>query len=171
MQRMNYCYVEFEPTDDTALQRLSAFFVMLKAAKESGAPIEEEHRLAAYLTVDERSYFWNPSPIELEEWKKEWFTTPLPRRHTDEALQPRWQLESMLEAFWNGEYELIAVLQEGERHFVAFNPEAYPYGGTGSLVALVECFGHRVVGIEDGTGYVAYVPRNKFWRPRASRAL
>ncbi len=39
------------------------------------------------------------------------------------------------------------------------------------MVALVECFGHRVLGIEDGAGYVVYVPRQKFWQPRASRAF
>lgn len=97
----------------------------------------------AYLTDSERSYFWNPSAAELEERNKERLT-----------LLPQWQLESMLEAFWNGDYELVGVCQEGMRHFVAFNPHGYPYGGTGSLIALVECFGHRVVGVDDGTGFV-----------------
>jgi hypothetical protein len=170
-QRMDYCYVEFEAKDDGALSRLSTFFAMVKAAKESEEPLEEEQHLIGYLTDDERSFFWDPSPVEIEEWNKDWFSTPLPRRHTDEALQPRWQLESMLGALWDGEYDLVGVLQEGKRHFVAFNPEAYPYGGTASLVALVECFGHQVVGIEDGTGYVAYVPRKKFWQSRTSRGL
>lgn len=168
---MDYCHIEFEPKDQASLQRLSTFFAMVKAAKESGKPMEEEPRLIEYLTDAERSFFWSPSPAELEEWNKEWFSTPLPRRHIDEALLPQWQLESMLEAFWNGDYDLVGVVKEGERHFVAFNPHGYPYGGTGSFVALVESFGNRVVGVEDGTGYVAYVPRTKFWRPRASRGL
>ena len=36
-----------------------------------------------------------------------------------------------------------------------FDALAYPYGGVGGLVALVEAFGFMVTGIEDGTGYFA----------------
>ena len=33
------------------------------------------------------------------------------------------------------------------------------------MVALVKCFGHEIVGIEDGTGYVKYVDWSVKWVP------
>lgn len=162
---MDSCHVEFESKDEASLRRLTEFFAMVKAAKQSEAPVDEAH-LLGYLTEDERSYFWDPTPEEMAQWNEHWFSTPLPMRHSAAMVLPQWELGSLLDAFWNGDYELVGVIQEGQRHFVAFNPHGYPYGGTGSFVALVECFGHRVVGVEDGTGYVEHVPRTEFWRPR-----
>lgn len=164
------CYIEFSPKDDETLGRLTEFCATLKAVKES-AEIVDEEGLIAQLNDAERSYFWNPSPEELAEWNDEWFSTPLPERHSDDRLVPQWTLGSMLESIQNGDYELVGVAREGERHFLAFNPHGHPYGGTGSLVALVECFGHRVIGVDDGIGYADHVARTEYWKPRAKRGL
>jgi hypothetical protein len=162
---MDYCHIEFEPKDEPSLRRMSALFGMIKAAKESGET-GDDSPFVAYLTEAERAYFWNPTPEEQAQWNEEWFSTPLPKRHSPEMVLPQWHLESMLDAFWNGDYDFVAIVEESGRHYLAFNPNGYPYGGTGSMVAFVECFGHRVVGIEDGTGYARYVARTKFWKPR-----
>jgi hypothetical protein len=161
---MDYCHVEFDPQDNASLHRLTEFAASIKAAKESTEPADET-ALVGYLIEAERAYFWNPTPEEQAQWNKEWFSTLLPKRHSAEMVLPQWHLESMLDAFWNGDYDFVGVVCEDGRHFVAFNPYGFPYGGTGSLVALVECFGHRVVGIDDGTGYVEYVARTEFWKP------
>jgi hypothetical protein len=34
------------------------------------------------------------------------------------------------------------------------------------MVALLECFGHQVIGVQDGTGYVEYTPITEFWQPK-----
>jgi hypothetical protein len=161
---MDYCHVEFAPQDDVSLHRLTKFAASIKAAKESDEPVNAS-ALVGYLTEQERAYFWNPTPEEQAQWNGEWFSTPLPKRHSAEMVLPQWHLESMLDALWNGDYNFVGVVCEDGRHFVAFNPYGFPYGGTGSIVALVECFGHRVVGIDDGTGYVEYVARTEFWKP------
>lgn len=77
----------------------------------------------------------------------------------------------MLDAFWNGDYDLIAIRPQATRHVLEFNPHGYPYGGTACLIAMVECFGHQVAGVEDGTGYEKYVPRTNIWKPRARRVV
>ena len=60
----------------------------------------------------------------------------------------------MIDAFQNGEYELrgceLAGPNNGRLEFFAL---AYPYGGVGCMVALIEAFGFKVSGIQDGTGY------------------
>ena len=165
-----YCRVEFESSGEKSLQRLTEFFDFVKAAKDSGEPADES-QLLAYLTDGERSYFSNLTPEEVAEWNEYWFSTPLTKRHSPEMLTPQWDFASMLDAFWNGDYDLIAIQPRATRHVLEFNPHGYPYGGTGSLVALVECFGHQVVGVDDGTGYEKYVPRTNIWKPSASSGV
>lgn len=162
-----YCRVEFESNGEKSLQRLTEFFDLVKAAKDSDEPADEP-QLLAFLTDGERSYFSNLTPEEVAEWNEYWFATPLPKRHSPEMLIPQWDFASMLDALWNGDYDLIAIQPRATRHVLEFNPHGYPYGGTGSLVALVECFGHQVVGVDDGTGYENYVPRTNVWKPSAS---
>ncbi|WP_155649132.1 hypothetical protein [Burkholderia cepacia] len=165
-----YCYVDFESNGEKALQRLTEFFDLVKAAKDSDEPADET-QLSAYLTEVERTYFPNLTAEELAEWNEYWFSTPLPKRHSPEMPTPGWDFASMLDAFWNGDYDLIAIRPRATRHVLEFSPHGYPYGGTGSLVAMVECFGHQVVGVEDGTGYEKYVPRTNIWKPRARRVV
>ncbi|MBN3727951.1 hypothetical protein [Burkholderia sp. Ac-20379] len=165
-----YCYVEFESHGETALRRLTEFFSLVKAAKERDAPADEA-QLSAYLTDAERACFSNLSAEETAEWNEFWFSTPLPKRHSPEMPTPGWDFASMLDAFWHGDYDLVGILPQATRHVLAFNPHGYPYGSTGSLVAMVECFGHRVVGVDDGTGYEKYVPCTLIWKPRARRAV
>ncbi|MGC8210253.1 hypothetical protein [Ralstonia pseudosolanacearum] len=157
--RQVFCCVVFESNGERALQRLTEFFDLVKAAKDSGAPADESE-LSAYLTAE-----------EMAEWNEYWFSTPLPKRHSPEMPTPQWDFGSMLDAFRNGDYDLVAIRARETRHALEFNPHGYPYGGTGSLVALVECFGHRVVGVDDGTGYEKYVPRTNIWKPRGSRVV
>lgn len=166
----DYCYVEFESNGEKALQRLTEFFDFVKAAKDSDKPADES-QLAAYLTDAERTYFSNLTEEQSAEWNEYWFSTPLPKRHSPEMPTPGWDFESMLDAFWNGDYDLIAIRPGATRHVLEFNPHGYPYGGTGSLVAMVQCFGHRVVGVEDGTGYEKYVPCTNIWKPRAGLGI
>ena len=162
------CRVEFEPSDEKSLRRLTEFFDFVKAAKDSDEPADES-QLLGYLSDGERSYFSNLTPEEVAEWNEYWFSTPLPKRHSPEMPTPQWDFASMLDAIWNGDYDLIAIQPRAARYVLEFNPHGYPYGGTGSLVALVECFGHQVVGVDDGTGYEKYVPRTNIWKPSAGR--
>ena len=51
----------------------------------------------------------------------------------------------MIEAFYNGEYSLVLVDRTSDTTGrLQFVPEAWPYGGTGCMVALVECFDGKV---------------------------
>lgn len=162
---MDYCYLEFTPKDTKSLQRTIKLFEMAKAAKETDGVVVDQS-FVDYLTDKERAYFWNPSLEEEKEWHDEWFSTPIQTRHSSKMLMPQWHLESMLEAFWDGDYDFVAIQEENAQHYLTFNPHGYPYGGTGCMVAFLECFGHKIIGIEDGTGYQKYSPRAEFWKPK-----
>src|SRR5689334_14707483 len=103
-----YCHVEFESNGEKALQRLAEFFDLVKAAKDSDEPADES-QLSAYLTEAERAYFSNLTAEEMAEWNEFWFSTQLPKRHSPEMPTPGWDFASMLDAFWNGDYDLIAI--------------------------------------------------------------
>ncbi|MBW4472219.1 MAG: hypothetical protein KME45_17710 [Stenomitos rutilans HA7619-LM2] len=56
----------------------------------------------------------------------------------------------MIEAFENGEYELLG--RRRLSHQIArleFSSYSSPYGGTGCMQALIEAFGHQVTSILD----------------------
>jgi hypothetical protein len=172
-------YVEFVGKDEISLQRTIEFFEMIKNTKaaieiedvaldEDDLPITEIYDLpfTNYLTKTEKAYFSNLSSEEHDEFMREWFSTPIEIRHSPQMLCPQWDLGSMLDTFWNGEYDLIDIQEKNSKYYLTFNPHAYPYGGTGCMVALLECFGHKVIGIQDGTGYVEYTPTTEFWQPK-----
>jgi hypothetical protein len=163
---MDYCHVEFRPLDSESLKRTEEVFALMRAMKKGDIPLDEE-QLTSLLSPRERSYFWSPTPEQLAEWNKHWAATPVAVRTSAAMVCPQWDLGSMYEAIWDGEYELVDIVQEGLRYFLAINPEAYPYGGISCFVALLESFGHKAIGYDDGTGYVEHVPR-EVWRPRAS---
>ena len=172
-------YVEFLQKNEISLKRTIEVFKVIKNTKtaienedvlldEDNIPITEIYDLSIinYLNDVEKAYFSNLSSEEDEEWMREWFSTPIEIRHSPQMICPQWDLESMLDTFWNGEYDLIDIQEYNSKYYLTFNPHAYPYGGTGCMVAFLECFGHEVIGIQDGTGYVKHTSRTKFWQPK-----
>jgi hypothetical protein len=163
---MHTCYVEFNPKDSISLRRSIDFFELIKSSKNQDEP-PDEAQLANFLSDAEQSYFWNPTPQEQAAWSKEWFSTPIPIRHSPQMLLPEWQFGSMLEAFWQGDYALGSIQDNARQYVLTFSPNGYPFGGTGCMVAMLESFGHEVTGIEDGTGHTSFTPRTAFWQPKA----
>lgn len=160
------CYVEFEVANLDALERLTAMVTALKADKvaEKGRSDDE---WATSFSSEELSTFWSPGEEERQAWDKYWFSTPLPKRHSPEMPSPPWHFGSMLEAILeNGDYDLVGVRPSGDyKARLEYDPHAYPYGGTGALRALVRAFGHRVIGVDDGTGYELGDPQSPRWTP------
>jgi hypothetical protein len=159
------CYIEFQPKNDESLLRIKHLFEIIKSAKESDEQAKLESTINDF-SESEKSYFWNPTPKELAQWNAEYFATPVSKRDLPEMLMPQWTLDSMLEAFWNCEYQLVSVIEENNAHYLMFIPLSFPYGGTESLVVFTECFGHTVIGIEDDFGYRKHVPQTEFWQPQ-----
>jgi hypothetical protein len=85
----------------------------------------------------------------LKDWERRWFSTPVPERFTDTSLETPWDFGSMIDAFRNGEYDLLGCRRlTATAGRLEFDPHAWPYGGTGCMRALIEAFGHRVVRVE-----------------------
>lgn len=115
-------------------------------------------------TSEDLDAFWWPTDAELTAWNKFWFETPLPHRHSPQMATPPWDFMSMIDSILGAEYWL-AGLSGSEDGVLALNfePEAWPYGGTGALRALVRALGHTIVGFTGDDGYVSGDPLPPRW--------
>jgi hypothetical protein len=137
-------FVEFEVASEERFQRLGAVVRAIAEAKGSDDFHDDDYWLT-FFDEAARSHFWWPTPEDLQDWRRRWFDTPVERRFTDPSLVTPWTLGSLIDAFRNGEYDLLGCRRVDDRAArLEFEPWAWPYGGAGCMRALVEAFGHRV---------------------------
>jgi hypothetical protein len=150
-------FVEFAVHDPERFRALQRVFQALKKDKDAARFRNPDEWLgvvtdevkARFAGADERAR-------EAHDLAKEIDPRPIRITPTSETLGLRWDFFSMIDAFENGEYELRSCEMVGAS--VArwsVYALAYPYGGVGCMVALIEAHGFRVTGIDDGTGYMA----------------
>ena len=166
MNNAAYISIKFDRSD--RVEALRHFVSELATIKRTPAIANAELLLDRCLDEKSRNYFCTLSSEERDEWEKEWFSTPVNERLKNPALQPHWDVSSFIEALINGEFLIEDLQIAGDEAKLVFNPLAYPYGGSGCLIAIVEAFGQSVVGIDDGTGYQIYKKRES-WVPKAKR--
>jgi len=63
----------------------------------------------------------------------------------------------MVDAIAGAEFDIEGVVSADGCYYLMFDPARNPFGGTGCLVALLECLGNEVVAVNDDTGLAAYV--------------
>ena len=160
-----YCFVEFDVQDEPTLERLSKVTAEFQRQKEGDATAEDAHWLPYFESSDRTSFAWL-SEEEMKRWNEFWFSTPLPHRHSPEMPTPQWSFGSMVDAILVGDYDIIGIRSTApNRARLEFDPHGYPYGGTGSLRALIRAFGHKITGFDDGTGFNSGDPQQPRWTP------
>ena len=103
-----------------------------------------------YLDEEANKWFERTFDFNSEEgiiyWKLLELTDPEIRfQHPFFKTPGNWYFESMLDAILNGDYSLIDLVKEkGDRGCLYYNPRAYPFGGSGSLIELIESFGNKI---------------------------
>ena len=148
---MQPCYVSFRIASPLQFDRLARVVSALRQDKESGE-FRSDDQWREYFSDEELKSFWTPSDEERADWQRRWFATPVPARFSDPSLKTPWDFGSMIDAI--GEYSLLGVRSDNmTTGFLEFDPDSYPFGGTGSLRALVLAYGHQLIGYDDGTGF------------------
>jgi hypothetical protein len=138
-----YC-VEFAVADEDRFCRLAAAFDAVRTAIQSDDWRDDNYWLG-FFDSEALSRFWRPTAAEREDWLRRWSATPAPQRFTDPSLVTPWDFGSMIDAFQNGDYELVGCERVSPKvGRLLFEPHIWPYGGTGCMRALVEAFGHQV---------------------------
>ena len=148
-------YVEFcVPSRDRLrdLQRVVVELQREKSAERRRSP----HELEALFDAEALNHFVWPTEAERASRLHDLRTRPVVVTETERTVGLRWEFDSMIEAIMEGEYELLGCEASSPgKARLQFRALAYPYGGVGALVALVEAHRFAVTGIDDGTGYLA----------------
>jgi len=142
-------------TDERRFAELAALFAEVKRDKAAGTFRDPEAWLALVPDAVKASFEW-PTEEERARWLAVRDSTPIYVEDAADVLGEPWDFYAVFEAFENGEYELLACEHVGDGLAqLTIEPFAYPYGGAGPLIALVEAFGFRIVGVNE---YGEYVP-------------
>jgi hypothetical protein len=141
-------FVEFEIADDVRFERVAVVIEALGVAKRSDDFRDDDYWRSLF--VEAIDHFWWPLEEELEDWERRWLGTPVGKRSANASLNTPWTLGSLIDAFRNGEYDLLGCRRVTD-HIgrIEFDPWGWPYGGTGCMRAVLEAFGHRVTREED----------------------
>ena len=159
-----YCYIEFKIGNFYRFANLQKIFAKLKEVKNDliqDVYLTEKNSLDYVDPVDNfqwRDYLddkaieWFDDTFDFNSeegiiyWKLLELTEPENRfQHPFFKTPGNWYFESMLDAILNGDYSLIALVKEqDDRGCLYYNPRAYPFGGSGSLIELIESFGNQI---------------------------
>ena len=160
-----YCYIEFEIGDLNRFASLQKMFAKLKEVKNDliqDVYLTEKQTSSDYVDpvdnfqwrdyLDDEAIEWFDDTFDFNSeegiiyWKLLELTDPEIRfQHPFFKTPGNWYFESMLDAIFNGDYSLIALVKEqGDRGCLYYNPRAYPFGGSGSLIELIESFGNKI---------------------------
>ena len=160
-----YSYIEFKINSYKRFSCLQNLFNKIKEVKNTSrqdvyleqkqADIDYQDPVDSfpwrdYLDKQAEEWFSNTFDFNNEEgiiyWKLWELTDPEIRlEHPFFKTPGNWYFESVLDAIFNGDYSLIALVKEKEEQgCLYYNPHAYPFGGSRSLVELISSFGNQV---------------------------
>ncbi|MFA5951857.1 MAG: hypothetical protein WC807_16395 [Hyphomicrobium sp.] len=157
--------VRFRIADEASLKRLETAVLELAAGKTGEGRYDDMNWRRLFSDEDLRAFWW-PSDAELAAWQRFWLSAPVSQRIGPDMPLPPWDFGSMIDAILGGEYRLTDVRRVSDDEAeLTFAPFAYPYGGIAALRALVRCFGHSIIGYDDGCGYQFGDPQPPRWTP------
>ena len=149
-------FIEFSIPSRERFAALQRVFAELKHDKDADEWRSSDQLLELFDAEALSHFYWPPDDGRrgrLERLR----TRPKAETPTEQVTGQTWDFDSLVDAFVNGEYNLLSceLTDRGEAR-LGFYALAYPYGGVGCMVALVEAFDGIVSGIEDGTGFVSF---------------
>src|SRR5262249_33311042 len=103
---------------------------------------------------DARERFTWPTPQEREDWLRRKGSAVILVGQPKDQLGVKWDFYRVFESIADGEYDLLGcerVSPTGGE--IRIDPHAYPYGGLGPFIALVEAYGFSVVGVNESGRY------------------
>jgi hypothetical protein len=165
---MSFSFVKFLPRSAESISGLNAVIEAIAADLASGSR-RSDLEWRQLFDANAIAYFWSPTDAEIKEWEEEWFSTPVEGRSNPE-LWPLWQFASMIDSLLCNEWQILGLKQTSQfEAVVEFSPFSHPFCGTGCLHALIESFGHSIIGDDDGTDYRPYEKRRVWWVPKSLR--
>lgn len=146
---MNNFGVRFAVNDIQRFASLRSLFLEVKRAKNA-EDFRDPQTWVSLVPDDVKACFVWPSSEERAHWLAVRDSTPIAVPPLSEQIDSKWNFFSVFEAFDDGEYDLLDCAMVGDRVAeMRIDPHAYPYGGVGPFIALVEAFGFKVLGVNE----------------------
>ena len=160
-----YSYIEFEFDDLVRFEHLQRIFLKLKEVKDEFSKdinLEDKQNNLTYKDpvddyqwkdyLDEKAIAWFANTFDFNSqegivyWQLWELTQPEIRlEHPFFKTPGNWYFESMIDAIFNGYYTLIDLVKEkNNRGCLYYQPTAYPFGGSDSLMELIKSFGNKI---------------------------
>jgi len=155
---MKHFGVRFEYGDAEHLEALCFLYAEIRRDKEA-----QHHReLSSWLhaiPAELRSGFDWPDELTLARLKHQRETCIALIPEPAEQLSARWDFYSLVESIHSGDYMVLGVELCGDSVAeLQIDPDGYPYGGVGPLIALAEGFGFTILGVNE---YGKYLTRQE----------
>ena len=141
--------VRFRVNAPARFDSLRALFYEVKKDKDAEKFRDPEEWVRLVPDELKPNFHW-PTPEARAEWLARRDCTPIAISEPADQLRARWDFYRVFESVQEGEYSLLscemATADTAEMHI---DPQAYPYGGLGPMIALAEAYGFLVLGVNE----------------------
>ncbi len=149
--------VRFYKGNDDHFAALRQLFEAVKKDKDDES-VRDESEWIDLIPIDIRPNFNWPTEVERSEWLNFSKDKPIAIPDVANQLSEKWDFYSIIDAFHNGDYDLLKCEKIAQSYEMHIHPYGYPYGGLGPLIALAEGFGFKIEGVNE---YGKYLDRSE----------
>ena len=149
--------IRFKNGSEEDFSALRKLFEAIKKDKDDESPRNESEWLA-FVPKEHRSNFIWPSEIERSDWLEFSKDKAVAIPDVTDQISQKWDFYCIVDAFHNGDYDLLKCEKKNDLYEMHIYPYGYPYGGIGPLIALAEGFGFRIEGVNE---YGKYLNRSE----------
>lgn len=149
MNEMEKFGVRFTFDNAEHLEALGRLYGEIKQDKDSGS-FRTFSSWAPLVPTQLRDNFDWPDEDALNELAQRRASSPVVISEPEDHLIGRWDFYSVVDSINTAEYTVLGLEQAGENIAeLQINPDCYPYGGIGALMALVQGFGFDIIGVNE----------------------
>ena len=141
--------VRFAVNDLQYFEALSSLYAEVRRDKIAGK-FRDPAEWVRLVPDEVKARFSWPTPEERSQWLGVRDSVVIAIPDPSQQLGAEWDFYRVFEAIEEGEYDVLACECVGPGvGELRIDPDAYPYGGVGPLIALVEAFGSTVIGVNE----------------------
>jgi hypothetical protein len=146
MEEFGIC---FRVTGSSRFQQLCSLFNEIKRDKDA----EDFRAPEMWLDLipdDVKNAFSLLTSEERSEWQRVRFEMVISVASPSEQIGGTWVFDRVFESIEECDYSLLCCqMVEADVAEIHIDPNGYPYGGVGALIALTEAFGFFVLGVNE----------------------
>lgn len=141
--------VRFEVNDPQRFASLRSLYAEVRRDKDAEA-FRDSGEWVKLVPDEIKGRFSWPTAAERLHWLAVRDSTPIIIPPPSQQIGNEWDFYRVFEAIEESEYDVLdcEMVSEGVAE-IRIYPHAYPYGGVGPLIALVEAFGFIVLGVNE----------------------